>query len=209
MELSSETIQNHIPKYLTEPLQRELLENLKSFPEKFNYYWYRSKTEAEILQGDGWRGLELIDFETKEHRSVKGIVLSNSCDIAPENKRDNPSRVVFAPLIRLSSLKALWNDAGIPKAVVEDKVSNIRLQRNTKIFYLPAGAGLEDEYIAHLDDVYSYPASVLLSNEKRQRLFALTTAGFYLFIIKLTVHFCRLHEGVLRTSEQDAGAGTP
>lgn len=209
MPLSPEAIQDHIPKYLTAALQEELFKNLKGFPEKFNYYWSRSPSDFEILQGDGWQGLELVDFSTREHRSVKGIVLSNSCDIAPENERDRASNIVFAPLIRLSALIELWKSSGISEELVEDKVRNIRLQRNTKIFYLPYGAGLSDEYIAHLDDIHSFPASVFVENLSRKRLFSFTTAGFYLFAIKLSVHFCRLHENVMRTSDAEAAQAAP
>lgn len=209
MLLSPEAIQDHIPKYLTAPLQEELFKNLKGFPENFNYYWNKLASDSEVLQGDGWRGLELVDFSTREHRSVKGIVLSNSCDIAPENERDRASSIVFAPLIRLSALIEVWKSSGISEELVEDKVRNIRLQRNTKILYLPHGAGLSEEYIAHLDDIHSFPASVFLENRSRERLFSFTTAGFYLFVIKLSVHFCRLHENVMRTSEAQVAPTAP
>ena len=60
------------------------------------------------------------------------------------------------------------------------------------------GGHLEEDYVVLLDDLHSIP---LASHPGDQKLFTLSMAGFYLFIFKLSVHFCRLHEHVDRRSE--------
>lgn len=62
--------------------------------------FYDTFTE-EMLQGDGWRGFQLFMFDPGDRRSVRGLVLSNSCNVDPDNPRDVPARVVFAPLVNV------------------------------------------------------------------------------------------------------------
>lgn len=111
MDISPESLQAHIPFYLTQPQKEGLVRALNSFPDHFEYYC--NLHFNEMLQGDGWAGLDVIQFETGARDKIKGIVLSNSCDIAPDNKRSLPANVVFAPIIRLSKYrKCLLASAG-------------------------------------------------------------------------------------------------
>ena len=152
------------------------------------------------MQGDGWSGLGIISYETGERKQVRGIVLSNSCDIDPSNKRDIPVKILFAPIIKLKAYAGLLEKANIPKENIVGKFNSIRDQRVTTLFYLPQGTGLEDEYIALLDDIHSLPLKTFLEQKNRSKLFTLSLPGFYLFILKLTVHFCRFNEeGIKRT----------
>jgi len=149
------------------------------------------------LQGDGWRGLPLFSFTSGEKKDVRGILLSNTCDVSPENDRMLPPKLVFAPIIKLSAIEARFIARGISPAQVAGKVKAIKEQISTSIFYLPVGGPLEEDYVALLDDVHSAPVSAH-ENDNKEKLFTLSMAGFYLFVFKLSVHFCRLQENVDR-----------
>lgn len=153
----------------------------------------------ERLQGDGWCGLTLFSFASGERKDVRSILLSNTCDVSPGNNRTLPPKLVFAPIVRLAVIEGRFAAKGIPQAQVDDKVKAIKQQITTSIFYLPAGGPLEEDYVALLDDVHSVPVSAH-ENDNKRKLFTLSMAGFYLFVFKLSVHFCRLQEDVDRGS---------
>lgn len=153
-----------------------------------------------MLQGDGWRGFQLFMFESGDRRSVRGIVLSNSCDVDPSNPRDVPARVIFAPLVKLSAYEALLHGSGIDTARVDEKVASIKAQKTTNIFCLPAGGPLEEDCIVRLDDAHSMPVAAQVDAPDREKLFTLSNTGFYMLVLKLSVHFCRLQEKVNRSN---------
>lgn len=200
MGITLEDIKEHIPYYLTQEDKKGLVKALKDFPEKMNYY--TTKHQDELLQGDGWNSLDIINLETAERKSIKGIILSNSCDISQENPRDLPARIIFAPIIPLSLYEALLTKNGIDLAKVSSKVSSIKLQKVTSLFYLPKGGCLESDHIAVLDDLHTLPIQFFFKKIDREKQFTLSQAGFYLFLFKLSIHFCRFHENVFRDYEQ-------
>ncbi|MDY7073518.1 hypothetical protein PshuTeo2_36500 [Pseudomonas hunanensis] len=193
-----QTIKDQIPYYLTKPAAEGLLRELENYNAKTDFY--TSRHPDEFLQGDGWRGFEIYDFTSKQGRTVRGIVLSNSCDISPENKRDIPAKVSFVPIIKLDKIKKLFEQAGLEQKSIDSKVQAIREQKNTSFFFLPAQGTVSDEYVAWLSDVHSMPTSVFLEGQERSKLFTLNLTGFYLFLLKLSIHFCRFHEEVDRSA---------
>ena len=98
----AQSLQEHIPSYLTADQKTALTKALSRFPTNAEYYLV-GKFQDELLQGDGWEKLQVLRFDTGEKKSVLGIILSNTCDVAPENPRDIPLNIVFAPIIPLSS----------------------------------------------------------------------------------------------------------
>src|SRR5262249_980279 len=152
------------------------------------------------LQGDGWTKMEIIEFSSGARDKIKGLLLSNSCDIASANPRDFPPKIVFAPLVPLKAFADLLRQSPrLQSGQVEDKLTSIRKQRITSLFYLPQGGGLDADHIAILDDLHSIPLATFLQEGERTKLFTLGQMGFYLFVFKLSIHFCRFHEGVVRS----------
>jgi hypothetical protein len=200
MGIMAEDIREHIPYYLTQEAKNGLVKALNDFREKINYY--TAKHQDQLLQGDGWNSLDIINIETAERKSIKGIILSNSCDISSENIRDVPAHIVFAPIIPLSLYEDLLARNGVDLEKLSSKVSAIKLQRVTSLFYLPKGGSLESDYIAVLDDLHTVPAVCFYRKPDREKLFTLSQTGFYLFLFKLSIHFCRFHEKVFRDYEQ-------
>lgn len=196
MELSIDSIKDQIPYYLTQEAKEGLVKALKDFPESMNYYTDMYK--EEVFQGDGWNSLDVIQFETKKSKSIKGIILTNTCDMSHENHRDVPARIVFAPIIPLDAYSSLLLKNGVEKKKLESKIDSIKKQKVTSLFYLPKGGALEEDFIAILDDLHSLPANFFYSKLERKKEFTLSQAGFYLFLLKLSIHFCRFHENVLR-----------
>lgn len=198
MIISSDALDTQIPYYLTEEQKSGLKKAFSDFSNAKPIDYYIDKYPDELLQGDGWHGLELLQFDSGERRAIKGIVLSNTCDVSPENKRDLPSKIVFAPIVKLANYEAALIQAGLAQQQIAGKLQSIREQLVTTMFYLPACGKLDGEYIAMLDDIHTLPASAFLANGAREKLFTLSMVGFYLFVFKLSIHFCRFHEEVAR-----------
>lgn len=195
---NQDQIVNHLPYYLTAPEKEGLLQALKDFPRRIDYYI--SRYDDELLQGDAWTSVPVVDYNTGAKKLVKAIVLSNTCSVAPENNRLIPAKVVVSPLISLDKYCELLKACGADEGSVEQKVAAIKEQRVGNIFYLPKGGGLDFEAIAILDDLHSLPASILSDRDAAaKKLTTLATVGFYLFLFKLSIHFCRFHENLPRS----------
>jgi len=125
-------------------------------------------------------------------------VLSNSCDVDPENPRDVPARVIFAPLVKLSAYHALLAQSGIDIARVEAKIASIKAQKTTNVFFLPASGTLTEDFVVRLDEAQSMPVAAHINGGDKEKLSTLSNTGFYMLVLKLSVHFCRLQEQVNR-----------
>lgn len=202
MSFDVDSLQQHIPFYLTSEDQQALVEELNAIASggTANYLLgaYNDAFKGEMLQGDGWRGFQLFLFETGERRAVRGLVLSNSCDVDPANPRDVPTRVIFAPLVKLSAFKGLLDTSGISAEKIEAKIASIKAQKTTNIFFLPAGGPLEEDYVVRFDEAQSMSFAAHAKSPDREKLFTLSNTGFYMLVLKLSVHFCRLQERVNR-----------
>lgn len=196
MGITLDNIRDHIPYYLTADAKDGIIRALKNFPDKINYY--TDLHQNELLQGDGWNRLDIINIETERKKDIKGIVLSNSCDISSRNQRDLPPRIVFAPIIPVASYERCLAARGVGLDKISAKITAIKEQKVTSLFYLPQGGCLESDYCAVLDDLHSLPANRFYDNAEKKKQFTLSQVGFYLFLFKLSIHFCRFHENVLR-----------
>jgi len=196
MPLNNDSIEKHIPYYLTQEAKQGLIQALKDFPEKMNYY--TSLYPEEMLQGDGLNNLQVIHFENGQRKRIKGILLSNSCDMDNNNKREFPIKLTFAPIIKLNNYSKILIEQGINQIKINAKICAIKEQKITNLFYLPKNDILIEEHIALLSDLQTLPLSALNISLPTQKLFTLSQAGFYLFLFKLSIHFCRFHENIER-----------
>lgn len=201
MEINVDSLQDQIPYYLTREQKEGIIRALKDFPHNTNYYLtgqHKKEYQDKLLQGDVWKKLKIFNFYTGEKASTTGIVLSNTCDMTPENARDIPVNIVFAPIVPLSAYSSALEKGGISSEKIQQKILAIKAQQITTIFYLPAGDGLDKDHIVLLDDIHTIPAKAFEQEAGKSKQFTLSLFGFYLFVFKLSVHFCRLHEGVNR-----------
>lgn len=198
--MDTDELSSQLPPYLLPEQKDQLFSEINKFfkdgiqPE----YFIRNDRYPEILQGDTWGEIRYYDPVYGKERSVKGVIFSNSCDVSQENKRDQPIRIVFSPLLKLENyLKRVEEVRGAQGA--NDVGDAIRKQRVTPIFYLPPSSEIPFETIVPLDNFVSLPVDSLFKDDPR-KLSCLSQMGFYLFIIKLSIHLTRFQEGIARFS---------
>lgn len=105
--------------------------------------------------------------------------------------------MLFSPLIRIATFSERLQASGKSSEQVDNVLRNIRKQRVTSIFHLPEHQGVWPESIVLLDNIHSHPLREFLNGEKTS-LFTLNQYAFYLFLMKLSIHFARFNEGVQR-----------
>ncbi|HEA50960.1 hypothetical protein LCGC14_0617100 [marine sediment metagenome] len=197
MTFSPEDLATQLPLHLFKDRADGFLKELKSFLEGKTVPLFCETDEKQWIQGDGARSLPIVDIRSMQRESVTGIILSNTCDISPGNPRDLPAKLTFAPIIALSVFESFLAKAGVNSAKIISKFNDIRAQRVTNLMYLPEGFGVAEDSIALLDDLHSIPIE-LVPSVGEKRVFSLSQIGHYLFLFKLSFHFCRVHEGLVR-----------
>lgn len=201
-----EEVKKYLPQYLSSESQDKLFQELKSFPENIDDRLYSQilKKEGIMYQGDGIDGMLVINLPSEEIRPIRSMILSNSCSIHPSNKKLFQSRIIYAPIFNLQKYRERLmdeykNEENI-ETKIEEHVNSLRRQLNTQIFYLPQGGDLEADSIVFLDRLNNCPTDFVTADEISQRkIFTLSNYGFYLFLIKLSIHFTRVREDVERT----------
>jgi hypothetical protein len=186
-----------LPPYLSAESKGELLAQLRAHPDSVDYYGSVAN-EREPLQGDIWRGFLVADVESGKLDQVTGLVLTNSCDIAAANNPGADQRIVFAPLLDLEKYGTLLRESGKSEQQVEGVIAAIRRQEIHRMFYLPAMRDLQRESVVPLDAVSSLPLS-FIQGRVRHRL-TLSNFGWYILLVKLSIHFCRMQEQVSRVT---------
>ncbi len=199
---SLEEIAAFLPQWLSNEQKGSLFRELEKVPVGFKFYDGTEQFRDEFLQGDGWSGFVAIDFETLQRQQVSGVIISNSCDIDPNNREDHERNILFAPLLSLARFRNCLIEGGIAVQTVDQKMDLIRQQRITDIFYLPQQPGTQEELIILLDDIHRHPLANFLARD-RAKLFTLTQTAFYVFLIKISIHFHRVKEGVVRWLPKD------
>jgi hypothetical protein len=197
-----------LPNYLVDPDKSRLRDALKQFiPEEkrneINYSnFYRNYQHAYFMQSDLIKEIRVAKWDDESASYKKGytdaIIISNTCDISFENKQElNVKQCLFAPLIDFNLYLEDLKQAGYNQERIKKFSTNVKAQLRTNIFYLPLHFREEKEYIVLLDNVFWFPTSELnsyINNIEENRITSLTHFGFYLFILKLSYHLCRLPE---------------
>lgn len=196
-EIDLNDIGQYLPAYLTASQKKELTEGLKDFPESFQYYSNVNDYNDQILQGDIWKDFIVVDYHTGAKDKATGIILSNSCDISPDNSRDSEVFVNFATAIKLSDFRDLVSKLKSEEAAA-NYVNSARSQKLTSLLFMPRVSSNFPDCVFDLRRIHSMPVSDLRSNGKK--IATLSQQGFYMFILKLSLHFNRLFEGVHRNS---------
>lgn len=201
MNLDVEQLRLFLPKYLTPESEEALYESIRQFPGNINerlYSDFAQKDTTHVFQGDGLRDMLLVHLPDPKTLPGNAVVLSNTCDIAPENARLYPSAICYAPILRLDKFEAVLTKRGHSQTQISSQLEAIRAQRITSMFYLPKGASLEAESLVLLDRLISATVSAIPTDLAKCRIFSLSQFGHYLFLVKLSMHFSRLQERVER-----------
>jgi len=195
-------ITNYLPKYLSTESQKELFDDIRKFIEGNNLskiFTRILENENIIYQGDGLKGFKFYSFEKNELKVGPGLVLSNTCDLSLDNKRYMPTQILYAPIIAVSRYINILTENGISQEQINSHLKSIREQEITSIFYIPPVEGRIDESMVFLDRISNMRNSLATTKELlSERIFTLSNFGFYLFLLKLSIHFTRIREGVDR-----------
>lgn len=194
----------YLPKYLSEESENELFISLKDFPSNIDQRLYTNylKSEPIIFQGDGLQSLLAINLPSTETKIVSGMVISNTCDIDPTNKRNFPSQIIYAPIIDFKKYSDSLKQK-LPAEKVYSHLEAIRKQFVTQIFYLPPLSDKLKESIVFLDRLHNIKNDYCDRSElDSSRIFTLSDYGNYLFLFKLSLHFTRIQDKVERKSIQ-------
>ena len=195
-------IKLYLPKYLSPEAQENLFSELKQFPDNIDdrLYTIYLDNDPDIFQGDGLESLFIVDFPDGRIGEGPVMVVTNTCDISLENKRRFALRLAYCPIIKLSAYINLLRQEGLmQEEAIPDHVETIKLQKVSSFFYLPPNARLKEDCIALLDRPNNCDMSYFTAKpEKKTKLFILSNFGFYLFLVKLSIHLARVQEDVDR-----------
>lgn len=202
----SDSFSVFLPQYLTEDIKEVLKRELGQFTNGEivkSVFTSQLAASDSIYQGDGLRDLLVVNLPDTRVASSKGLVVSNTCDIDPSNKRYFPSMIAYCPIFRLDKYQTMLEGSGLYSSEqITQHLENIRKQLITQIFYLPAG-GIEGEGLVFLDRLcHSSSDHIDRSDLKNRRLFSLSQFGHYLFLFKLSIHFTRMNDKVVRGASE-------
>lgn len=192
----------YLPKFLSAESERELFEGLKNFPDNIDSRFYTSFLLQNdiIYQGDGIKNMLVVNLPDEKIQTSNCMVFSNTCDIDIENLRFFPSQIVYAPIFNLKKYRKMLIDSGTKTIEqVDAHINAIKEQKITQIFYLPKINEKIDESIVFFDRVLNIPNKVIDRKDlSEKKLFSLSNLGFYVFLLKLSIHFTRIRENIDR-----------
>lgn len=208
MNYSDEEIKKYLPQYLSEIELNNLRKELENFPTdgtKDTVYTIALANADYLLQGDGVANLDYINFPDVVIKPIDVILLSNTCDMSIENKRMNPCRIMYAPILKFDIYARKLRES-FPSQRVDNHLRDIKAQQISQAMFLPKGGKMDYDGIVFFDRAISIP----LSEETMQsmcdnKLFTLSNFGLYLFLLKLSIHFTRIQERIDRTTGEDLG----
>ncbi len=197
-----DSIDKFLPQYLSDVSGTEIKEQLKKFPvdgTKETVYTTMLSDHSEIFQGDGLTNIPYYDSFSQETRPANVIILSNTCDISLENSRFDSINLCIAPLFNLEKYQNYLLTKGFSKQQIDTHIDHIKKQEITHVIYFPKNGKLTYDAIARLDKVCSIDRRKISSEDvKKNRLFTLSDYGFYLFLLKISIHFTRIRERIDR-----------
>ncbi|MBU2619706.1 MAG: hypothetical protein KKE83_08480 [Proteobacteria bacterium] len=200
-----EEIKQYLPQYLSSGSQKTLFRDLEQFPQNIDkrFYSQGSLSDVNYFQGDGVKDVFCINLPSADIRPAPVVLLSNSCDLDQANERFAPLSAIYTPVFNLEKYKNALEKSGIDQERVNTHVANIKKQQVSHIFYLPKNEQLTYDAIIFLDKINHISASELYKKPaSEKRIFSLGNLGFYVFLVKLSIHFTRIREGLDRSAPQ-------
>ncbi len=199
-----EDVKIYLPKFFSAESDKELFEGLNEFPANIDsriYTQYLSETEL-IYLGDALNGMLVVNLPDTTVKPVTSMILSNTCDIDLQNKRNFPSQIVYAPIINLGKYRdTLYAKSEKTREQIDSHINSIKKQEITQIFYLPEIDGKLEESIVFFDRVCNCSNKLIDRTTLREkRVFTLSDYGAYLCLLKLSTHFTRIQDKVERKS---------
>lgn len=203
-------IKLYLPQYLSEDKLTELRKELRRFGsgnDSWKYFTDRLKSEPTLFQGDGTVAV-VCSLPDTRIQDAPVLLLSNTCDMALENPRLNPSRIMYAPILNLEKYIERLYASGVDEERINNHITDIKNQQISQIFYLPTSVlGSEGNAVSGHDSIVFFDRTMSIALTPKNvedmlssRLFTLSNYGFYLLLLKLSYHFTRIQEKVDRSA---------
>lgn len=196
---SFEDIKKYLPQYLSDSDAKQLFSALKDFPNNIDERFYSnySLDDNILYQGDCLKDIPAFNLPDTRTKLSQSMAISNTCDMDLSNKRLWNTRILFSQIILLEKLeKGLCQR--FPKDRVTNYINSLKKQQITNAFYLPKSKNL-DEAVAFFDYTNSFDINYIdRESLKERRLVSLSNYGFYILLLKLSIHFTRVQEKVER-----------
>ena len=197
-----ENVKTYLPKYLSDTQLKKLMADLQMLYGHINtsaLYAPRVPSDEMLGQGDGIANLLVINLPDVLINPKPSLIISNTCDNSLENVRHLPSSICYCPIFNLEKYGRALLEDGENSQSVADHLAAIRRQELISVFYLPVGGRLAQESLVFLDKINSCNSDYVDRSElKNTRIFRLGNAGFYLFLLKLSIRMTRIQEGLDR-----------
>jgi hypothetical protein len=198
--LSPEDLRRFMPTFLSQGSEKAFLDEIGAFARSDERPFYSSALrETPILfQGDGLSGLMIVRLPETTTKPGRALLLSNTCDVDPLNKRMYDASLTYAPILSLPRyLKALRASFSEERVINHER--EIRQQLVTSIFFLPQGEDLDEDCLVFFDRAISASSEIVdREHVPGRRLFVLSDFGAWLLALKLSIHFCRIRDQVDR-----------
>lgn len=212
-----EFIKTYLPKYLTPNQQDDLFSDiLKDFPysKDPNRVYFKIKEHLYYFQGDGIIDIPFSKLNKNDGSFdcifYPGSILTNTCDILPANKRLDQPLISFGAIFPLAKYISILEKRNFGEQSIKSFIESLKANRITNLFYLPEY--MNKDKISMPESFIRFDLSTTLPNDfiigdkynmeyypNGDRLYTFSNYGFYLFLIKLSIHFCRFREGVFRS----------
>jgi hypothetical protein len=196
-----------LPDYLSKAEKGRLLKALEQFQEQGSWnnasyaHFYLNKKTDYFLQGDLLRGIRQAIWNptTDEFQKIyaNSLILSNTCDLDSTNERVIPKDVVLAPLTPFGDFVEELSLLVTNKTKLATIIQGVKSQTYSNVFYLPSHPQSNQDFVCFFDNAFWFPTEELtayLPNIEQIRVQSLDYFGYYLFLVKLSYHFCRLSE---------------
>lgn len=183
------------------------LENLSQSKESIDYSNFFSDISPNyFMQGDMLNSVRIVDWDEEIDDYYSGfssvMLISNTCDVTQENERSlNYKQSLLAPVISVEEYFADLEDTGYSVDKIKSYHTSLKKQEISNLIYIPRNDINGKEYIVFLDKIIWHPSKTLqkqVKNLEDSRFISLSNFGFYLVILKISYHLCRLPEEVDR-----------
>lgn len=205
----------YLPQYLSGEEKDVLKKELKNFPTdgtKDTVYTSTLNDANYLLQGDGINKMPYLSYPYTIQKDIPAILLSNTCDMSLDNSktRINRCRILYAPLIQFDKYETMLRKNYLEakdQQRIDSHLKDIKSQSITQALFLPKGGNLQYDAIVFFDRAINIP---LNEEEVKQmcdkRIFSFSNFGFYLFLLKISIHFTRIQEKIDRNTGTDLGS---
>ena len=203
-----------LPPYLSNSDKNRLKDGLAQFfdpahRQKTKQYdnFYLKEPPAFFMQGDIINSLLVYDWDFKNGTYFTGyapvILVSNSCDVTLKESSLLEKEALFAPIIPLNEFFEDLRGDGYSEDNIASIHTNLKHQTFSNLFYLPPNPIDNREFVVFFDKIFWHPSERVQEKSCKideERFLSLDNFGFYLFICKISYHFCRVPEESERSS---------